>query len=145
MSHSQPPELPAFGEDTPTVDVLLQNSENSTNLWPFSSNSADPSLPLLSSLFSGLCIEPPADVHSYAMQVPTFKTADHSLPQHISSAQYSDLSSSSNSETGQELALRQPGRQMLNVAALKLASTSPFNKICWYCRSIFSLFCFPCS
>jgi tetratricopeptide (TPR) repeat protein len=132
MSHSQPPEPPTFGEDTPVADVLLRSLENNINPYPFSSDSVDPGPALLSSLFSVLSIEPPADVHSYAMHFPTPEAADYALPQHISSDQYHDLSSSPNNETGQEIVLRQPDRQMLNIAALQSASATPFNKICWY-------------
>jgi len=131
-SHSQHPEPPTFGEDTPVADVSLRNLENNINPCPFSSDSVDPGPALLSSLFSVLSIEPPADVHSYAMNFPTPEAADYSLPQHISSDEYNDLSSRPNNETGQELVLRQPGRQMLDIAALQSASAMPFNKICWY-------------
>jgi tetratricopeptide (TPR) repeat protein len=66
------------------------------------------------------------------MNFPTPDTADYALPQHISSDQYNDLSSRPNNETSQELVLRQPSRQILNIAALQSASAIPFNKICWY-------------
>jgi hypothetical protein len=131
-SHSQPPEPPAFGENTPVADVSLRSLEKNINPYPFPSDSVDPGPALLSSLFSVLFIEPPADVHSYAMNFPTLEAADYDLPQHISSDQYNDLSSRPNNETGQELVLRQPGRQMLNIAALQSASAIPFNKIYWY-------------
>jgi tetratricopeptide (TPR) repeat protein len=66
------------------------------------------------------------------MNFPTPETADYALPQHISSDQYNDLSSRPNNETGQELVLRQPGRQISNISALQSASAISFNKICWY-------------
>lgn len=92
-------------------------------------------LPLLIRLFSDSPITSPADVYSYAMQVSALEAAGPALPQHVSSAQYNDLSSNNN--TGQELVFYAPGPRKLSITALQLASMNPFiiNQVLLSCAS----------
>jgi tetratricopeptide (TPR) repeat protein len=99
--------------------------------WPFSSNSGDPGPVFLSRLFSALSIRPPVDFHSYVTQFPKPETDDSAESRYLSSTQYNDLTTGN--REGWELVLGD--QRILNSAAPRVASTSPFNEI-----SLFSPF-----
>ncbi len=115
-------------DDYLIADVFLRSPESSSISWPFSPNAVDTGPDFLSRLFSALSITPPGDLNSYAMQFPKPKTPDPAESQHLSSTQYKNLANGNN--TCQRLVLCD--RQMVSLAALQSASTSPFKEICLF-------------
>jgi hypothetical protein len=111
-----------------SADVLLRSPGSSGNSWPFSPNAADPGPVFLSRLFSALSITPPGDLYSYATQFPKPKTPDPAESQHLSSTQYNNLANNNNTCQGLVLC----NRQMVSLATLQSASTSPFKEICLF-------------